>query len=174
MLSFGFPPVSSPSARVLVLGSLPGRLSLERGEYYANPQNAFWKIAAARIPNLPSDYAGRASALIERHVALWDVLAAATRSGSLDAEIADDAIPNNFRAFFHIHQRIKLIGFNGATAAKLYERHVMPHLTDSQRAIAREILPSTSGAHAAVSVAKKVARWSEVFGDAAMTTRVRA
>jgi hypothetical protein len=37
MLSFGFPPISSPSARVLVLGSPPGRLSLERGEYYANP-----------------------------------------------------------------------------------------------------------------------------------------
>ena len=48
MLSFGFPPVSSPSARALVLGSLPGRLSLERGEYYANPQNAYWKIVAAR------------------------------------------------------------------------------------------------------------------------------
>jgi double-stranded uracil-DNA glycosylase len=46
MLSFGFPPVSSPSARSLVLGSLPGLLSLERGEYYANPRNAFWEIIA--------------------------------------------------------------------------------------------------------------------------------
>jgi hypothetical protein len=41
MLSFGFPPLSLPSAQVLILGSLPGRLSLERGQYYANPQNAF-------------------------------------------------------------------------------------------------------------------------------------
>jgi double-stranded uracil-DNA glycosylase len=56
MRSFGFLPVSSPPARVLVLGSLPGRLPLERGEYYANPQNAFWKIVAARIPDLPADY----------------------------------------------------------------------------------------------------------------------
>src|ERR1700723_653818 len=85
MLSFGFPPMSSPSARVLILGSLPGRLSLERGEYYANPQNAFWKIVAARIPDLPPDYAGRVAALIKHHAALWDVLAAATRFGSLDA-----------------------------------------------------------------------------------------
>ncbi len=97
MLSFGFPPVSSPSARVLVLGSLPGRLSLERGEYYANPQNAFWKIIAARTLDLPPDYAGRVAVLIEQHIALWDVLAAATRSGSLDAAIRKDAIPNNFR-----------------------------------------------------------------------------
>ena len=64
MLSFGFPPVSSPAGRVLLLGSLPGRLSLLRGEYYANPQNAFWKIVAARIPDLPADYAGRVAALV--------------------------------------------------------------------------------------------------------------
>ena len=163
MLSFGFPPVSSPSARVLVLGSLPGRLSLEHGEYYANPQNAFWKIIAAWTPDAPSDYAGRTATLIQRHIALWDVLAAATRSGSLDADIADDAIPNNFRAFFHIHPHIRLIAFNGATAAKLYERHVVPTLTDSQRTIARQALPSTSSAHASLSLAEKVTRWSVLW-----------
>jgi TDG/mug DNA glycosylase family protein len=166
MLSFGFPPVSSPSSRVLVLGSLPGRLSLERGEYYANAQNAFWKIVAARVPELPSDYPGRAAVLIKHGVALWDVLAAATRSGSLDAAIGDDAIPNNFRAFFHIHSRVRLIAFNGGTAAKLYERRVLPTLTDTQRTIARNTLPSTSGTHASLSFAKKAARWSVVWdGD---------
>jgi TDG/mug DNA glycosylase family protein len=160
MLSFGFPPVSSPSARVLLLGSLPGRLSLERGEYYANPQNAFWKIVAARIPDLPADYAGRVAALTMHHFALWDVLAAATRSGSVDAAISDDAIPNNFRAFLHAHPHIQLVAFNGTTAAKLYERRAMPTLTDAQRAITRQTLPSTSGAHARLSFAKKAALWS--------------
>ncbi len=163
MRSFGFPPVSSPSSRVLVLGSLPGKLSLERGEYYANPQNAFWKIVAARLPELPSDYPGRAAALIEHGVALWDVLAAATRSGSLDAAIAADAIPNNFRAFFHVHPGIRLIAFNGGTAAKLYEKHVLRTLTDPQRSITRDTLPSTSGAHASLSFAKKVLRWSVIW-----------
>jgi TDG/mug DNA glycosylase family protein len=165
MLSFGFPPISSPSARVLILGSLPGRLSLERGEYYANPQNAFWKIIAARLPELPADYAGRVRVLTSERIALWDVLAAATRSGSLDADIADDAIPNNFRAFFHVHPLIGLIGFNGGTAAKLYERHVISGLDDSQRTIARSTLPSTSPAHADLTFAQKVERWSPVFGN---------
>ncbi len=150
---------------MLVLGSLPGRLSLERGEYYANPQNAFWKIVAAGIPGLPVDYAGRAAALIGNRIALWDVLAAATRSGSLDSAIAKDAIPNNFRAFFHIHSDIRLIAFNGATAAKLYQTHVLPTLTDTQRSIASDTLPSTSGAHATLSLAKKVARWSVLWTD---------
>jgi double-stranded uracil-DNA glycosylase len=160
MRSFGFPPISSPSARVLILGSLPGRLSLERAQYYANPSNSFWKLVTARIPDLPSDYAGRVAALIAQNVALWDVLAAATRSGSLDASIARDAIPNNFRAFFQAYPEIRLIGFNGATAAKLYARYVMPTLTDAQRSIVRETLPSTSGAHASLSLAEKSARWS--------------
>lgn len=166
MPSFGFPPISSPSARVLILGSLPGRVSLERGEYYANPQNAFWKIIAARAPELPADYAGRVRALTRARVALWDVLAAATRSGSLDADISEDAIPNNFRAFFHAHPEIRLIGFNGGTAARLYRRHVIQTLTDGQRAIATTTLPSTSPAHAGVSFAQKAARWFDVLGEA--------
>jgi TDG/mug DNA glycosylase family protein len=129
-------------------------------------RNAFWKVVAERNSDLPSDYARRVAVLIEHHIALWDVLAAATRTGSLDADIASDAIPNNFRAFFHIHPHIKLVCFNGRTAARLYERHVLPTLPNSQRAIARDTLPSTSGAHASLPFAKKVARWSVVFGDA--------
>ena len=163
MLSFGFPPVSSPSARVLILGSLPGRLSLERGEYYANPQNAFWKIIAARIPDLPPEYAARVAALTERRIALWDVLAAATRSGSLDAAIAADATPNNFRAYFHAHPQIEFIFFNGQAAAKLYERHALPTLSDIHRRLVRETLPSTSGAHAGMSFEKKCSRWSVIW-----------
>ncbi len=160
MQSFGFPPVSTPGARVLVLGTLPGRLSLERGEYYANSQNTFWKIIATQIAELPPDYAGRLAALSQHGIALWDVLAAATRSGSLDADIGEDAIPNHFSAFFHIHPNIRLIAFNGATAAKLYERLVLPTLAEPHRVIARAALPSTSPAHAGMPFAEKVVRWS--------------
>jgi double-stranded uracil-DNA glycosylase len=163
MLSFGFPPVSSPLAKVLVLGSLPGRLSLEKAEYYASPQNAFWKIVASYFPELPAIYPERAAVLVKRHVALWDVLAAATRSGSLDADIADDAVPNNFRAFFHVHSAVNLICFNGTTAANLYKRHVLPTLTEGQRLIKQQTLPSTSPAHASMNFAKKVEHWSVVF-----------
>jgi double-stranded uracil-DNA glycosylase len=164
MRSFGFPPISSPSATVLILGSLPGQLSLERGEYYASPQNVFWRIVATRVLDLPPDYAGRVAALIEHRVALWDVLAAATRPGSLDASIENDAVPNNFRAFFHAHPNIRLVGFNGSTAAKFYDRHVMPTLSDAQRAIAKQTLPSTSGVHASMPFVEKVARWSVLWG----------
>jgi len=53
--------------------------------------------------------------------------------------------------------------FNGATAARLYERHVTPTLTDDPREIARQTLPSTSGAHASLSFLEKVDRWSMLW-----------
>jgi hypoxanthine-DNA glycosylase len=105
----------------------------------------------------------RDAAIAAQRIALWDVLAAATRSGSLDAAIADDAVVNNFRAFFHAHPNIQLICFNGATAAKFYQRGVMPTLTDAQRSIASRTLPSTSGAHASLTFAQKTTRWSVVW-----------
>jgi double-stranded uracil-DNA glycosylase len=160
VLSFGFPPIASPTARVLVLGTLPGRLSIDLGEYYANPVNSFWKIMASGIPDLRGDYAGRVAMLSHRGIAVWDVLAAAIRSGSLDSAIANDSIPNNFRAFYQIHPNVRLICFNGATAGKLYEKHVIPSLTEAQRAIAKCTLPSTSSAHATLTPAQKVAQWS--------------
>lgn len=163
MLSFGFPPVSSPSAKVVILGSLPGRLSLERAEYYASPQNAFWNIVASNVRELSPDYPDRAAALIGKDIALWDVLAAATRSGSLDADIADDAIPNSFRAFFNVHAKIRLICFNGGTAARLYKRYVLTNLTEEQRAIEQHTLPSTSAANASLPFTKKLERWSIAF-----------
>jgi hypoxanthine-DNA glycosylase len=172
MPSFGFPPLSSPSARILILGSLPGRLSLERGEYYANPQNAFWRIIAMRVADLPQDYPGRVAALVEQRIALWDVLAMATRSGSLDADIGADAIPNNFRAFFHAHPHIRAIGFNGATAAKLYERQVLPTLPEAPRNIVRHTLPSTSGAHATLNLTAKTTRWSVLWDATAEIPRL--
>jgi G:T/U-mismatch repair DNA glycosylase len=95
MLSFGFPPIASPSARALILGSLPGRLSLQRSEYYANPKNAFWKIVTTQIPDLPCEYSLRVAALIAQNIALWDVLAAATRSGSQTVLLSTDTSPRS-------------------------------------------------------------------------------
>jgi TDG/mug DNA glycosylase family protein len=164
MLSFGFPPLISASAKTLVLGTLPSRISLSRSEYYANPRNQFWMITGAAISvELASNYSGRVAQLAEYRVALWDVLAAATRSGSMDADISDDAIPNNFPALFRAYPNIRLIGFNGETAAALYRRHVLPRLSEEHRSIERVTLPSTSPAHAAMSLDTKIQRWAAVW-----------
>src|SRR5690606_15072124 len=56
----GFPPVSSPDAHVLVLGSLPGEASIAARQYYAQPRNAFWPIMGELVGAAPPlDYAER-------------------------------------------------------------------------------------------------------------------
>jgi double-stranded uracil-DNA glycosylase len=158
----GFPPLATPGARLLVLGSLPGRRSLEAGEYYAQPQNAFWRIMGELFdapPTLP--YAERVARLTGNRVAVWDVLARAERAGSLDAAIVrSSAITNPLGEFLAAQPRIRMIAFNGTTAAALYERRILPELAEALAAIPRVTLPSTSPAHATLGFAEKLARWS--------------
>jgi len=155
MNSASFEPLSTPAAKVLVLGTLPGRESLRRGEYYAHPRNAFWRIIEA-VFGIPAEaeYADRVRRLNAAGVALWDVCAAAHRPGSLDTSISSE-IPNDFAKFLRTHQRVKLIGFNGAKAAALFRKHVSLNVD-----IPRVDLPSTSPTNAAVPLAEKVKRWS--------------
>jgi hypoxanthine-DNA glycosylase len=157
-----FAPIAAPDACVLVLGSLPGRVSLERGEYYAQPQNSFWKIMGRLLhfePGLP--YARREQCLVAARIAVWDVCAAAVREGSLDSAIQrSSVVSNDFASFLRDHPRLESICFNGATAADLYSRLVLPTLTPSQRKIARVVLPSTSPAHASLRFDAKLARWA--------------
>ena len=155
----GFHPIATPSARVLILGTLPGQESLRRGEYYAHPRNAFWRIVEALfgIP-LESPYAERVRRLGEAGVALWDVCAAANRPGSLDLSIRHDSVvPNDFATFLDAHSQLELICFNGAKAGELFRKHVK--VTAAVRCVD---LPSTSPAHAAMSFADKVQRWSVI------------
>jgi hypoxanthine-DNA glycosylase len=171
----GFPPVSDERATVLVLGSLPGQRSLQLRQYYAQPRNAFWGIMGRLFnagPDLP--YAERTRRLIASRVALWDVCAAAHRPGSLDSSISRTSVVTNaFAEFLLEHRRIRLICFNGSTAAALYSRIVLPDLPEALRGIAVAALPSTSPAHASMSFDEKLSRWS-IVRDHARSGRVRA
>ena len=86
-----FAPVAPPGTRLLILGSLPGEASLRAGQYYAHPQNGFWRLIGAAIGReiaaLP--YPDRLAALAAAGVGLWDVVASAERPGSADAAIRD-------------------------------------------------------------------------------------
>jgi len=83
--SRGFPPIAAPDARLLILGSLPGQMSLARQQYYAQPQNAFWRIMGVLFgAGLDVPYEQRAGILMANRIALWDVCKTASRPGSLD------------------------------------------------------------------------------------------
>lgn len=160
-LSQGFPPVSRPDARLLILGSMPGKASLEAAEYYAFPRNAFWKIMGKLFGAGPElDYPSRLRKLTSRQIALWDVIGRCHRPGSLDSAIIDDGLmTNDFSGFFKQHPHINHVFFNGQTANRLFMKNVQPGLVGN---FMYHTLPSTSPAHAARSYAEKLEAWSVI------------
>ena len=155
-----FAPISAADAQVLVLGSMPGKASLQAGQYYAHPQNAFWKIIGQVFGLDPgSRYTERLKILTVNQVALWDVLRTCTRESSLDSDIIESSIiPNDFKNFFASHPGINRVYFNGAMAEKSFTKHVLPTLGEmSRRTYVR--LPSTSPANASATLEAKIAAW---------------
>src|SRR5450830_1389753 len=109
-----FSPVVDENVRVLILGSLPGELSLAHNQYYANPQNRFWRLMSAVIESdlaaLP--YPARLQALLANGIGLWDVVAEARREGSLDSGIRDH-VHNDLIKLINQLPRLTTIAFNG-------------------------------------------------------------
>lgn len=156
-----FPPVSSPEARVLILGSMPGEASLAAGQYYAHPRNHFWPLMGDLVgAGATLSYEDRLTALVKRNIALWDVLAACRRAGSLDSAITDEQ-PNDFVGFFARHPGIETVFFNGGKAEHAFRKHVLPSLKVLPLQLFR--LPSTSPANASWSYERKCAEWRKIL-----------
>lgn len=159
--SDGFPPIARPDARILVLGSLPGRKSIAEQQYYAHPQNTFWPIMR-EVFGIAGDYSSRCQQLMDCRVALWDVLKSSVRPGSLDSDIRlDSAQPNDFAAFFGRHAAIERVVFNGRKAEQLFDRFVSAEAVPEP--VRRVGLPSTSPAYAAMPFSGKLSAWRDVL-----------
>jgi len=156
----GFPPIAHASARVLVLGSMPGAASLVAGQYYAHPRNQFWPIVGEICGfDAQAPYARRVAALRAARVAVWDVVASCIRAGSLDSDIDERSIiVNPFAAFLAAHPRIARVCFNGRKAEAAWCRYVLRELPRA-RELGYALLPSTSPAHAGMSYPRKLRAW---------------
>lgn len=154
----GLPPLVSPATRVLILGSFPGVRSLKTQQYYAHPQNQFWKILQAIWPSSPHDicansYEKRSAWLLERGLGVWDVYASCEREGSLDTAIRN-AVANDI-AGLRLPQ-LQAIIHNGGESYK-HARHTATLSVPVYK------LPSTSPANASWSFERKLAAWREVM-----------
>ncbi|MDP2822088.1 MAG: DNA-deoxyinosine glycosylase [Sulfuritalea sp.] len=149
----GLAPVIDEGARVLILGSFPSAASLAAQQYYAHPQNQFWRILGAVLgqPLKEMDYPARIAAVQAAGIAIWDVYASCERAGSLDTAIRD-AVPNPLAALQESAPALRRICFNGRTAARRI-REV--------EALGFEalVLPSTSPANARCSFENKLVAW---------------
>jgi len=151
-----FAPVVDNRVRLLVLGSLPGELSLAHGQYYANPQNRFWHLMSHVIAQdlVAMQYTERLQTLLAHCVGLWDVVAEARRDGSLDSRIRerDD---NDLTGLLAGLPHLTTIAFNGATAARIG----MKNLGQSAERYEIVKLPSSSPAFT-LAFAEKAKAWT--------------
>ncbi len=151
-----FPAVVNRNTRVLILGSLPGDLSLQWGQYYANPRNQFWPLIAAVIGRgLPDAYQARLALLSDAGVGLWDVIKSARRPGSLDARIRDHT-PNPLAKLVAELPSLRAIAFNGDKPSKIGR----PQIHDCGRLVIID-LPSSSSARA-IPFERKLASWMSI------------
>ena len=159
-----FAPIVDDGARTLILGSIPGKASLDAEEYYAHPRNAFWKIIGELFDVDPAaSYAERVQGLKSHRIAVWDAMQACTREGSLDSDIIEDSIvPNAFQTFFDTYPEVRHIFFNGAKAEAAFRRYVSPELSTIERHLVLNRLPSTSPAHAGMKYEAKLAAWRAI------------
>jgi TDG/mug DNA glycosylase family protein len=140
----GLPPIARADATLFVLGSLPGDASLAARRYYAHPTNQFWRLLEGAIGESlqPLSYEERLARLAEHGVGLWDVIASANRSGSLDQAIRE-AEHNRIEHLLHDFPRLRAIAFNGSTAATIGRKLI----GDPPPEIALIDLPSSSAAN---------------------------
>ncbi len=159
----GLAPIIEPDSKILILGTMPSTISLQHGEYYANPMNQFWRIIYSVLGS-PTDpqpccsYADKTILLRNNGIGLWDVLKECERKGSGDPEIKN-GVSNDFVKFLSEYSKIQCICFNGQKANQLFFKL---NRKESFRKVKFYILPSTSSANARTSFNEKVGKWRVV------------
>lgn len=152
-----FEPVVDENCGVLILGTMPGVMSLRKQQYYGFERNAFWRIIYALFGLEPDeDYQLRKAFLLRHGIALWDVLRACEREGSSDSDIRNPE-PNDFAGLFERYPSIKYVCFNGGPASRLYRRFVtMQGIGGAEKEFF--VLPSTSPAYT-IPFEDKLEQW---------------
>ncbi|MBQ1926441.1 MAG: DNA-deoxyinosine glycosylase [Proteobacteria bacterium] len=150
-------PLFDSNSRVLVLGSFPSVRSREQGFFYGHPQNRFWKLVSGLFDEpFPETVPEQKSLILRHHLALWDVIASCEIEGSSDSSIRS-VIPNDLGRILE-HAPIERIYLNGKTAEKYYRKYAQPVVLR-----AAEVLPSTSPANAAWSLARLCEAWRVIL-----------
>jgi len=162
-----FAPVMNSDTRVLILGSMPGRKSLEDGQYYSHPQSHFWRLLGAVMgaPHLHrAPYLFKVKWLLGHRIGLWAGIATCERVASADATIRK-AEPVDLQAALEQHRAcdVQAVFFNGRVVQRMFMNKAFPSLPRSLReGLEFDCLPSSSPSHASVSYTEKLNRWASI------------
>jgi hypoxanthine-DNA glycosylase len=161
----GLPPLIAANTRVIILGSFPGVKSLQTQQYYAHPQNNFWKlvfslifqdISASRWQEIcASSYEIRSNALLNSGIGCWDVYARCEREGSLDSAIRDAEL-NDLASLKQRCPQLQAIAHNGGESYS-HAKHTLALGLPVYK------LPSSSPANASWSFERKLAAWQSAL-----------
>ena len=155
-LLLGFPPVIDNLTHTLILGSFPGVASLNARQYYAFPQNQFWRLLSEVLDTelVGLNYQDRLQQLLVHGIGLWDVFEACARQGSLDSAIKHGKM-NDFKTLQTTYPNLKKLCFNGKTAGKIESdlRHLGFQTVQ---------VPSSSPAYAQMHFAAKLPQWQQI------------
>lgn len=156
-IKHSFAPIIAENATVLILGSIPGDKSIAENEYYAHPQNRFWRLLAILTDNaLAETYADKLNILTSNGISLWDVVRNAKREGSMDSSIKEYTV-NDIDKLLAETPTIKAVFFNGKTAEKFYDACFR-----RKDNIEYHTMPSTSPANATYGMERLINRWNVV------------
>lgn len=154
MVQHPIPPVWNSQSEILILGSFPSVKSREAGFFYGHPQNRFWRVLSAVYSQpCPETNEEKKCFLLRNHIALWDVIASCTITGSSDSSIRD-VVPTDLHEILGGAQ-IRQIYTNGKKADTLYRRY-----QEKQTAITAVCLPSTSPANACWRLGQLIDAWN--------------
>lgn len=152
-----FLPIFNEASQVLILGSMPSIVSVERGFYYMHPQNRFWKIVSkiykedAYVMNKEE----KIQFILRHHLALYDVIASCDIKNSSDASI-ENVICTDIEEILK-RAPIQRILLNGKKAYTLFCK-AYPHYKDITF-----LLPSTSSANARISLEELSRIWEDAL-----------
>ena len=155
-----FAPLVDDECRVLILGSMPGSRSLDMQEYYAHPQNRFWRLLALLLnEEMPLTYADKCALLLRHHIALWDTLGYCERDGSLDSNIKNEA-PNAVIELVSELPHLQAVVCNGGKAAAAFKKYFAKKMPERVQVF---YLPSTSPANARLRLEGLAERWQVIL-----------
>ncbi len=120
---YSFEPIIDENSRILILGTLPSRMSLMKKQYYGNAANQFWKIVYTvfDVETVDDTYEDRIRFVLRHRLAIWDVYHSAEREGSLDKNIKNGT-PNDISSLLRRYPQIKRIVVGGTRAKTEYNR----------------------------------------------------
>ena len=142
----------NPDAKIIILGTFPGKDSLDKKEYYSSNTNKFWQLLGIDSP----DYKTKEKSLKKLNIGIWDVIDSCDREESSSDKDIKNVKYNKLSVL-----KGKIILFNGKKAYKYFLKAEKEQELDFDVS-EKNVLPSSSAAYSITFEGKKE-KWNKII-----------